>query len=90
MENNFWIAQINIDNGLCVDHIAQFATLWEKLSHIHLNEVIHNSITWKLTARGSYSSSSAYKMQIEGLINFTITSMVWKPWAIPKCKILLG
>ena len=31
-----WVHWIKIEDGLSVDHIAQFCTLWEKLSQVEL------------------------------------------------------
>jgi hypothetical protein len=87
LQDNLWTSQINLQNGLTIEHITQFADLWEKLSTIHINDDEHDTITWKLTTHGCYSSSSAYNMQFEGLTNSTMPAMVWKPWATPKCKI---
>jgi hypothetical protein len=87
LENNFWVSQINLQHGLTMEHITQFANLWERLSTIHDNEEAHDSITWKLTTHDCYSSSSAYNMRFEGLKNSTMPTMVWKPWATPKCKV---
>jgi hypothetical protein len=87
LQNNLLVSQINLQHGLTMEHITQFANLWERLSTIHINKEKQDAITWKLTTHGYYSSSSAYNMQFEGLTNSTMPAMVWKPWATPKCKI---
>jgi hypothetical protein len=87
LQNNFWVSQVNLQFGLTLEHITQFAKLWDKLSNIHINDDEQDTIIWKLTTHGNYSSSSAYKMQFEGLTNSAMPGMVWKHWATPKCKI---
>jgi hypothetical protein len=89
MENDFWVAQINTHDGLSVEHIAQFYTLWEMLSNVHLDMDAMDKITWKFTNDGCYSAKSAYKMQFSGLHISPMPSLVWKPWAPPKCKIFV-
>jgi hypothetical protein len=56
----------------------QFVTLWEVLSDIHLVHEVHDNVHWKIINDGKYSSSSAYKLQLEGLISTTLNASVWK------------
>jgi hypothetical protein len=39
MEDNFWANQIDIREGIDMEHIQQFVTLWELVSNIHLEQV---------------------------------------------------
>jgi hypothetical protein len=87
MENSFWVFQINTQQGLTVEHIIQFSKLWEMLAHVNLNHDAPDSIAWKFGKDGSYSASSAYKMQLLGKTYCMMPSMVWKPSTSPKCKI---
>jgi hypothetical protein len=45
-----------------------------------------DEISWKLANNGQYSAKSAYNMQFEGLTLSEMPTLVWKPWATPKCK----
>jgi hypothetical protein len=85
IEDDFWVSQINNQNGLSLDHIVQFANLWEMLHGTHLDHNAKDSISWKLTNDGCYSLESAYAMQFLGTKSL-MTSLVWKSWAPPKCK----
>jgi hypothetical protein len=87
LENNLWVPNGNIQGGITTQHIVEFTRLWKMLQDIHLEDDMDDSIKWKLTNDGCYSSSSAYKMQFLGLINSLMPSLVWKSWAPPKCKI---
>jgi hypothetical protein len=84
LENDFWVSQINIQDGLHVDHIAQFNRLWEKVNLVTLHENSPDTIVWNLSSNGSYSSKSAYLMQFRGLIFSRLPALIWRPWAPPK------
>jgi hypothetical protein len=86
LENDFWVSQINIQDGLRVDHIAQFNRLWEKVSLVTLHDNSPDTIVWNLSSNGCYSSKSAYLMQFRGLIFSRLPALIWRPWAPPKCK----
>ena len=59
------------------------------LEQIVLNPSVSDSITWKLTNDGLYTSSSAYHFQFEGMVKSDIYSTVWRSWAPAKCKLFL-
>jgi hypothetical protein len=56
------------------------------LSTIHLNELVEDDISWRLTSNGQYSAKSAYEVQFLGLIKSPMYDTVWKAWAPPKTK----
>jgi hypothetical protein len=85
LENEWWVSNINLQNGLTMEHIVQFSNLWEELQHVQHDDAT-DSICWKFGKDDGYTASSAYKMQFLGHTNSAMTSMVWKPWAPPKCK----
>lgn len=87
LDNDSWTSNINTQDGLSLDHIIQFTNLWEMTHGIHLDPSTTDSILWKLTKDGCYSSKSAYTMQFFGHPKSCMPSLVWKPWAPPKCKI---
>ena len=87
LEGDFWVAQINTQGGLTFDHILQFSRLWEMLQSVQLNANALDSITWKLSSDGCYSSKTSYNMQFLGQTISTMPCLVWKSWAPPKCKI---
>jgi hypothetical protein len=62
LENNYRITQINMQDGLSIEHIMQFTNLWEVISPLQMNANTPDSISWKLTVSGCYSSKSAYNM----------------------------
>jgi hypothetical protein len=86
LEEDLWISQINYQNGLSIDHLIQFTKLWEMVQEVHLDPNTMDSILWKFTNDGSYSSKTTYNMQFFGHTKSSMPSLVWKPWASPKCK----
>jgi hypothetical protein len=54
------VSKINMQDGLGVDHIAQFQKLWVKVNLVLLDESIPDTIVWNLSSNGCYSSKSAY------------------------------
>ena len=86
LDNNLWVRQIDTRQGLTLDHIQQFATLWEMLADVNLNQGSQDTISWKFTNSGEYSASSAYMVQFVGLSFCSMNATIWKMWAPPKIK----
>ena len=87
LENEFWVSQINTQDGLSMEHISQFVNLWEMIDGVQLQHDIPDTILWKLNNNGLFSSQSAYKMQFLVHTSSTMPALVWKSWAPPKYKI---
>jgi hypothetical protein len=49
MENNFWVSQMNTQNGLTIEHIAKFAKLSESIALTPLSDDMNDLVTSKLT-----------------------------------------
>jgi hypothetical protein len=86
VQNDAWVSKINTANGLTVEHIQQFISLWTRVSQVTFQEGQHDTIIWKLTTSGRYSAASAYKAQFAGTTTIGYMGMVWEIWAPPKCK----
>jgi hypothetical protein len=48
LTNDAWIAKINMNANITMEHIQQFVTLWALLQEINLVEDLIDTITWKL------------------------------------------
>jgi hypothetical protein len=70
-----------------VEHLRQFAILWDCLQEIHLLEDVEDDIIWNITANGQYSAKSAYDVQYLGSTFSIMHKTVWKAWATPKEKL---
>jgi hypothetical protein len=66
LEVNFWVSQINNQDGLSLEHIVQFAKLLEALDGVHLQNKVTDTIIWNLTKYGCNFSKTAYSMQFFG------------------------
>jgi hypothetical protein len=66
LEDNFWVSQINKQDGLSLEHIVQFAKLLEALDGVHLQNKVTDTIIWNLTKYGCNFSKTAYSMQFFG------------------------
>jgi hypothetical protein len=89
LENDFWVSHLNTQGSLSLEHIMQFYKLWEMLQHLQLDMNTPDTIAWKFGKDGSYSASSAYKMQFLVHTPSLMPSMVWKPWHPLKCNIFV-
>jgi hypothetical protein len=91
MTNNASISKIKIDANLTIPHIHEYIRLWVLLNNIHLHKDTDDTIIWNLTASGDtllprliMPNSSKPRT----IIN--MNKLMWKAWAPPKIKCLLG
>jgi hypothetical protein len=54
LDDDFWVSQINIQEGLRVDRISQFYMLGEKLQVVHTHHDREDSISLKFGKHGTY------------------------------------
>ena len=67
LRDHHWIAQIDTQSALTLEHLQQFSALWENLPGIVIQPGVKDSILWKLANDGNYSAKSAYLAQFAGL-----------------------
>jgi len=65
--------------------MAEFIILWELVQGVQLSDET-DSITWRWTADGSYTTKSAYKMQLQGTYSDGSQHKVWKAFDEGKVK----
>ena len=68
-------------------HIQEFIGLWIRLQNVQLQSKVEDSIIWKWTADGNYSTHSAYMIQFGGSHRKFQHELIWKAKAENKCKI---
>jgi hypothetical protein len=83
---NQWIRDINTNTNITVNHIQQFVELWGVTENVQLDPNSADTITWRWTATGEYSASSAYRAKFAGSIKTKLKQIIWKPCALQKCK----
>lgn len=69
-----------------VPAIAEFLDLWETLSRFQLSAA-PDSFTWRLTAKGSYSSRDTYRAFFFGREFAPCAAEIWHSWAPLEVKI---
>jgi hypothetical protein len=71
-----------------VDKMAEFMLLWDKLQSAELTET-QDTIVWRWTANGMYSSKSAYRVQFRGSYCSFNSRAIWSATSEGKHKIFL-
>jgi hypothetical protein len=82
MHNSNWIR--NLQNIHTSVQMEEFTLLFMALSIVSLTED-KDKITWKWTANGEYSVSSAYECQILGSMARFPAANLWQSLTEPKC-----
>jgi hypothetical protein len=85
LDGNSWVGDLR--RPLPPALLPEFINLWRLVSDTPLLPGVRDSIRWSITASGTYSASSAYKLQFTGRPRSPAPTMIWKPWAPVKCKI---
>jgi hypothetical protein len=68
------------------EEIQEYIKLWETVQQIVLDPDREDTIVWRWTADGEYTTKSAYHIQFEGTFNRLKIMPIWKAKAEPKCK----
>jgi hypothetical protein len=84
LENDKWIRHFKAP--LPSAAVRQFTELWAMLRPVRLTPGTPDTLTWRWTADGAYSASSAYAMQYIGTIRPAFPSIIWRADVPPKCK----
>jgi hypothetical protein len=88
LQNNTWMNRLR--NKISTpQHIEEFVSLWIRIQAIHLQEGVRDSITWRWTADGCYSTRTAYRIQFKGAYSRFNTELIWKADAENKCKVFM-
>ena len=84
---NNWIHDINLRHpSFSTKHFVEYTCLWRETRRIVLRTGTLDALTWKFEKNGEYSASSAYHTQFIGATRNNFETIIWKPWAPPKCK----
>ena len=84
--NNNWMRSLRGKITLPV-HIEEFASLQIRIQDAHLQQGVRDSITWRWTPDGVYSTRSAYRIQFQGSFRFFRANIIWKAQVENKYKI---
>jgi hypothetical protein len=94
-KRNLTVAQALLDGrwrrhfrrGLTTVALEQFLLVHDRLESVQLQPGVHDTVTWRWTADGQYSASSAYEAQFEGHPTSRFRKLIWKSEAPLKCRI---
>jgi hypothetical protein len=84
IQDNRWISHITPLNT--TQEIREYVTLWEAIGQTQLHEDREDSIRWRWTIDGEYTTKSAYDIQFQGSFSKLRILPIWKAKAEPKCK----
>ena len=84
LDNDRWI--IDLREGVTDQIFSQFLELFERVEGTVLTDDRDDAIIWKLTTNGTYSAKSACIAQFAGLIRTPFDRLIWKTWALEKCR----
>ena len=68
------------------EEVTEFVKLWEALRGFTLNESVEDTIIWRWTADGEYTTKSAYQVQFIGVFSKIKLTPIWKAKAEQKCR----
>lgn len=66
--------------------MMEYMALWEQVGMVQLQEGMEDTIRWRWTPDGEYTTRSAYQIQFEGSYNKLKLSPIWKAQVEPKCR----
>jgi len=87
LRNNYWIQ-------FCApftreEEMREFVSLWHSISSTHSLNDLDDTISWRWSADGKYSSSSAYKIQFSTNFCKIKFNPIWKAKIEPKCRFFV-
>jgi len=71
----------DIKGALTVQVLIEYLHIWELLEGVIIQPDTPDTLIWRLSSSGCYSSKSAYEAMFIGNINFSPWKRVWKTWA---------
>ena len=86
LHNNCWILLLR-GRITTATHLEEFVSLWLRVQSIQLQHGIRDSIVWKWSIDGIYSTQSAYRIQFQGSYRRFCPDLIWKAHAENKCKV---
>ena len=67
--------------------MEEFISLWITIQQVHLMSGTPDTIIWRWTASGAYSTRSAYRIQFSGFYRAFRGDLIWKAHTKNKCKV---
>jgi hypothetical protein len=90
MENNNWVRDLNLRNGLTTELLTEFVALWNLVATTGLLQDQEDMIRWTQTSHGHYTTSSAYKAQFKEFLPTPELASIWKVSPPPSASSTHG
>jgi hypothetical protein len=87
LQGNRWVREIN--GGISTAALGQYLRLWDLLTQIRLNDAREDSLIWRHSTDGNFSTNSAYSMFFAANIRFPCDGAIWKSKAPARCKFFM-
>jgi hypothetical protein len=84
LERNKWVDHVSPISSQ--QEVTEFVALWELTREVTLDNSREDSIRWRWTVDGEYTTKSAYRIQFEGTFSKMKIMPIWKAKAEPKCR----
>jgi len=88
LQNNNWMRTFR-NQISTAQHMEEFISMWIRIQSVQLQEGTTDSITWRWTADGSYTTRSAYRIQFKGAYSIFSPKLIWKADTENKCKVFM-
>ena len=85
--NNVWMQ--DIQGHLTVGVLAEFFVIWDLVQDIPLQPEVEDTHSWRLDSSGQFTSKLAYVALFNGSTEFRPNILIWRSWALRKCKFFL-
>jgi hypothetical protein len=82
-----WVS--GIKGALSVGVLIEYLQLWDLLSEVELQPETEDKHIFSIAPHGIYSAKSAYECLFLGSSSFGHYEIVWKTWALPKCRFFI-
>ena len=76
LQDNKWIEHIN--PVFSPTELHEYVLLWNDVQQVQLDESREDSIVWRWTADGEYTTKSAYRIQFQGTFSKLKLTPVWR------------
>jgi hypothetical protein len=84
LTNNNWIRLCFPCSGEV--ELREFVSLWQAIGNMQELNGLEDTITWKWSADGQYSASSAYNIQFSSNYSTMNLCPIWKAMVEPRCR----
>jgi len=88
LQSNNWVNRLR-NRINTAEQVEEFISLWLRIQTVQLQEGVNDSITWRWTANGSYTTRSAYRIQFKGAYSAFSSNLIWKADTENKCKVFM-